>query len=126
MRVYLLNVENSSIDWRTLPGDIVSLGAWMVELCAGDRSFSFTSRTMPGAVIDSTSRALFPHDSEASLLAPPLNFSKNSTRDRTEDIVMSLDCQQYKLDFQFFKDLVDYDQTLVLTACCRPLALLLS
>jgi hypothetical protein len=84
----LLRLENSSTDRRTLPGDNFSFhseSAGDLLLCAGDRSFSLTSRTKPGDVMDSTSRTRLPHKEGAALPAPAPcpNVSKNATRAAT-------------------------------------------
>jgi len=80
----LLPLVMVSTDWRTLPDAVAFVGSVVLvcfSLAAGDRSFSLVSRTMPGEVMDSTSRARLPLDAAASSLP---NCSKKATRERTD------------------------------------------
>ena len=91
----LLRLENSSTDRRTLPGDSLRVHAESADgdllLFGGDSSFSLTSRTKPGDVMDSTSRTRLPHKEGAVLPtpAPCPNVSKKATRAATVPFAIS-------------------------------------
>ena len=107
----LLPLVMVSTDWRTLPDSVAFVGSVVLvcfSLAAGDRSFALVSRTMPGEVMDSTSRARLPLDAAASSLP---NCSKKATRERT-DIANTTHKRQSCRSCQSGVELVDWIQSM--------------